>query len=622
MHVSTSGSEPANAELKLGDQTIEWTDTYRYLGYDLHRTLRNGDFWSKLTGRIHHVVGQFVLRHNVARHLSVASQLQVLNTHVLGSVTYLLPIIPLCEETQRKSIDSAIRKALRKVLGAHTSCSILSIHADSRVMPIDALIMQHRLRFKLDLETTPSQRSPAVQVFRALELEPRPGSRRTTGNGRGLDALGSWLDFVASDERRFKALTGLDVPAPPVAAKLDVHAYSVGVARMFAYASIRQGMDKRVPGDCTATVIASTDFLQTSQHAKKGYTGRYQAGLHYAGPDDWDTARRSARMLHLLTANAAVTRISAWAAGCDGSPIALSTRLSARQCRVIQYFRLGRDALTFWPFNQRAAQVESGSDAARWSRHHKSARGLFHIDDANCECPFDGCAEPQHHPIHFATTCKSPVWAGYQAFLRSGVRKLLERMLFMLGKAYGEHPPASFKAAREALRAQLGAAHAATWSSLDYTHAVMRLLSCAPFSVYDLRSQVPLPGNTTTRALRASTAAQRPPAPIAAADMPLSRALGQLFDSVQMQRSYLRQWANLWCQWAFKYIMALAGHYNCSRGFDRDDVPCHAHRNQRCADHHSRLHEVTDLARDAGAVDDDDDDETDASSAVSDADTD
>ena len=52
--------------------------------------------------------------------------------------------------------------------------------------------------------------------------------------------------------------------------------------------------------------------------------------------------------------------------------------------------------------------------------------------------------------------------------------------------------------------------------------------------------------------------------------------------------------------------MALAGHYNCSRGFDRDDVPCHNHRKTRHAHHGSELHEVDHLGRDAAAVDDDD----------------
>ena len=65
--------------------------------------------------------------------------------------------------------------------------------------------------------------------------------------------------------------------------------------------------------------------------------------------------------------------------------------------------------------------------------------------------------------------------------------------------------------------------------------------------------------------------------------------------------------------------MALAGHYNCSRGFDRRDVPCLAHR-VRHADNAADLHEVDNLARDAADVDtdsgdsepDDDDEDDDA----------
>jgi hypothetical protein len=192
-------------------------------------------------------------------------------------------------------------------------------------------------------------------------------------------------------------------------------------------------------------------------------------------------------------------------------------------------------------------------------------------------------------------------------------------MIFMLGKAYGEHPPVKFTKARAALAAQLTSERVAAWSTADYTHMVIRLLSCAPFSEYDLRDQIQPPASARTREVRASTAAQRPPPPVAAEEMPLSRALGQLLDNVCMQRSYLRQWANLWCQWAFKHIMALAGHYNCLRGFDRKDVPCHIHRKTRRADHHSRLHEVVHLGHDAADVDDDD---TETSSSHSESDVD
>ena len=170
----------------------------------------------------------------------------------------------------------------------------------------------------------------------------------------------------------------------------------------------------------------------------------------------------------------------------------------------------------------------------------------------------------------------------------------------MLKKAHGDDAPAEFTAACGALEAQLRQWR--TWDTHDYRHVVMRLLNCAPFSAFDLRDQVfRQPGTKMTT--RPSTASRRPVAQ-RAQDMPLSMALGQLFDSVRLQRSLLRKWANLWCQWAFKYIMALAGHYNCSRGFDRRDVPCFNHR-KRDATGAAALHQVDDLGRDACDVDGD-----------------
>lgn len=319
---------------------------------------------------------------------------------------------------------------------------------------------------------------------------------------------------------------------------------------------------------------------------------RYQAGLHYLGTADYGQKERAnPRLKHLLSEVSAVTRISAWAAGCDGSPIALSTCCSARQCRAIQYFRLGRSALTYWPFNQRALGTEGGVVSAL------AARKTFYSSDVGRMCPFAGCDAPHHNPIHFATSCTSAVWSRFQAFLRAGVRDLLGRMVFMLKKAHGEDVPSEFAAARTLLNDQIQQWR--TWNDDDYRHVVMRLLSCAPFSEHDVRDQM-LPGRNAGRSMRASTQSQRPAAR-PALDMPLSRALGRLFDSVCLQRSLLRKWANLWCQWAYKHIVALAGHYNCSRGFDRDDVPCFNHRERRISNA-AGLHEVDDLGQDAGDV--------------------
>lgn len=617
MHVSVGGGQPCAIELRLGGDVIEWTDTYRYLGYHLRRDLSNADFWQRLANRIEYVANQYLLSHGAARHLSVATQLQIFNTHVLGSINYLLPIIPLCEASDCLHVDGAFRRVMRGILGCHLSVATASIHADSRVLPIDALIMQHRLRFQLDLETTPATKSPAAMVYRALLPIPPIGANL---RGRGLENLNSWVTYVAADRRRFKAVTGFDMPKPPQAADRDVHAYSVGVARMHAYAYARRSMQKRLDHgeDLTASVIASHAFLDELRHAHSAaavdaaasasgrkMTVRYQAGWHYCCPADYKPGHDTNKRLHwLLDGAGAVTRLSAWAAGCDGSPIALSTSLSARQCRVIQYFRLGRPALTYWPFNQRGKVEAADGKEAKWSSSQQSARKAFLGTDAGRTCPFDGCGALQHNAIHFATSCTSPAWTRYQAFLRAGVRDLLGRMAFMLKKAHGDHPPAEVVAACTALTAQLGLWRG--WAASDYRHVVMRLLNCATFSAYDLRNQEAQERNTG-RAMRSTTVKQRAPPPLPAEPMPLSQALGTLFDSVRLQRSHLRKWANLWCQWAHKFIMALAGHYNCSRGFDRNDVPCFNHR-ARSAAAAIALHEVDNLAQDAAAVDSDADD--------------
>jgi hypothetical protein len=216
MHVSTTNA-CSNATLRLGDAIIGWTDTYRYLGYNLDRQLANNGYWQTLVDRISHVAQQYVTGNSVVRHLSVASQIQVFNTHVLGSFTYLLPIIPLSDSRDADRMDGAMRKALRKILGAHQSCSNASVYADTRAVPIEALVLQHRLRFQLEMTRTPARESPAVQVYSALVMH---ASSQNVARDRRF--LGSWLSLTASLFERFCADVGVPVPAPPEARSLTL----------------------------------------------------------------------------------------------------------------------------------------------------------------------------------------------------------------------------------------------------------------------------------------------------------------------------------------------------------------------------------------------------------------
>ena len=249
-------------------------------------------------------------------------------------------------------------------------------------------------------------------------------------------------------------------------------------------------------------------------------------------------------------------------------------------------------------------------------------------------CPF-GCGASQHTPIHFATTCTAAHWTDYQAHLRREVRRVLHRMTVLLTKAHGPTVNSELTAAAESIRAALRTATDADWRTDDYIHVIIRLLNCAPFSSFDVRGgptaaaqdaapatvATSRPRRNTAAATLATAAASPPPRRRPHGDptaMPLSRAVGRMFDSVRAQRSHLRNWANTWTQWSYRNIMQLAGHYNCGRGQHRYNVPCHAHRHDlslRVAP--GRLHDVEHLGDDPAAVDSDP-----GSNAGSDADSD
>ena len=394
---------------------------------------------------------------------------------------------------------------------------------------------------------------------------------------------------------------------------MDEHAYLAHVARMYAYALSRSVLSRKTSIDGTAAAIARDEF-QEQLPLVQGACRSYQAGFHYISTDDRQHPGSLMNRPQYLIARGVggsnwptVTPLSAWSAGCDGSPISLSTRLSATQCRVIQYFRIGRGTLSFWPFMLPRRKHQT---------HHGPRAALF-TDAANAVCPF-GCGASQHTPVHFATTCAAAHWTGYQAHLRSETRRLLFRMCTLLTKAQGMTSNPQLAAAVESVRATLSATTAADWLTDDYIHVVIRLLSCTPFSAFDIRA-----GVAPQAVAAAAGPAQHPPHrrphgnPTA---MPLSRAVGTMLDSVRIQRSYLRNWANVWTQWSYRRIMEMAGHYNCGRGMHRQEVPCHTHRhNEEYRQLAGSLHDNEHLGRDAAAVGSDPDSDSDTSTDSTDS---
>lgn len=262
--------------------------------------------------------------------------------------------------------------------------------------------------------------------------------------------------------------------------------------------------------------------------------------LHHIGFFETTRGKTHAadRILDTVGSRAYATPFSSWAPSCDGSPIALSDKLTSRQARVICSARMGPWALSHWPFNAGSAT------AARFSYVHSAPCILCTRGDV-------GSVE------HLIRDCPHEHYVSWRPRLWSAAKHLLRRLVFLLGKAHRQLPiPEHFDQAADDVLAQLLTCPHFDPASRDHNYLLQRLLFCAPFSARDVREAIPMGG---------VAAASDAPRVRPRADMPLSAAVGALFDAVVLPRHHMRQAANVWTQWAFRNIMHLAGLYCCAR---------------------------------------------------------
>lgn len=108
-------------------------------------------------------------------------------------------------------------------------------------------------------------------------------------------------------------------------------------------------------------------------------------------------------------------------------------------------------------------------------------------------------------------------------------------------------------------------AEAPDWASPDLQNVLYRLLLCAPFTEFDVRRTHPdltHEGRHPPRA-RGDAADAPDPGPVPDMEMPVSQALGRIFDNLILPPACLRPVANLWVRWSHSHIYDLAGVHRC-----------------------------------------------------------
>ena len=576
MYFPADGTDRAPAGVvKLGDWTVPWTDKYRYLGYMLQPNLGPAEYVSMIKDRMQSAANRYLLFNSMIQRMSVALQLQITNTLVLGCVNYLMGVVA-ATDAQAEELDKILRDVARSVLGANIATPRIMLEADARLISVRALQVQHRCRFQQYLRLTPASDAPAVHVMNALQR-------------MGVDTkrvVPHWHDTTAQMLNDMQRAAGAPVVTDDVPESLEhIHGWSALIGRRCALAVSRLRLSatltaKDRPAGAPIEELSPTGIASYMQHI-----GIYDT--------TWARAHLADEIFAKVGHVAYATPLSSWGAACDGSPLALSDKLKTPQSAVITNFRLGPHALKLWPFS---AGGENDP--------------IFNADLSTRAC--EACGVDVGSPFHFAVGCRHSSLMQERVHVWSAAKALLRRMVFLLRKAHRDLPvPTSFENAAKAVIAAISEGQPASTVRTearnltgtmgggiqvpthqpDLEYVLLRLLSCAPFSAREVREAIPAP----SRALNRHGEAVLPP-PADRADMPLATALGQLFDSIVLPRHHLRQFANIWTHWSYQRIMDLAGVYQCATSNPNSarhatrDILCphcrrHAHRSGKDARH-------------------------------------
>ena len=162
--------------------TIQWVDSYRYLGFWIFYDLRvwgkreggkkNGrliggmGFLDEVSRRANLAYARTVGAHTLIRNAPPALSLQIFRTAVSGCVNYLMSLTEPTEDAC-KPLNRLSLKVARSALRLKSNCPASLAWAESRLLPCEAVMARERSRFLLSLQLSPLK-SIGQDIYTAL----------------------------------------------------------------------------------------------------------------------------------------------------------------------------------------------------------------------------------------------------------------------------------------------------------------------------------------------------------------------------------------------------------------------------------------------------------------------
>ncbi|MFY7871122.1 MAG: RNA-directed DNA polymerase [Limnohabitans sp.] len=546
---------------------IEWTDTYKYLGYMLCSDLRETVTMDRVVHRLKWNVSRVFSHTGAIAKLAPRTQLQILKTLAISTVNYLACLLP-DDASQCRDVDAVILSTVRRILKAPQQTPVSLIWSESGVTTFLGVIQRERVRFKLQTEMAPFANSIVKRVYTQLGAQSAWIRRTNAAIGRATER-------------------GIPAPVPAALHRVTFSAALFGREVSFQHwlTVSRVGQDHSAANvvihQRPASSTARTTRSQTRDAAQVAGTvgkfhhrpslvdaGRFVGELH-------GTFCEPALPRALLNTRSMASPLSMRGPGCHGSITSL-TSLSMPAVAVLVRAKLGHLTLECWPFRPDAVPAQPSPERPQYPANSAGVvLEELHISDIESDDDGEVVPAAQHsRPSRSSRVrymCTGCMNGSVQPLQASGLagedhnsrRPDLWHVLF-------ECPYYRFVEFRNSLHAQCAGviervvAHARKIQAITLSPLMLQEM----LSAQQEGNPVRLPDTAVGRMIifrmlvgLTWTASYAATSPVADPWTPLATELGTVFDSVTVRVGLRRPLANAWANWSTHQLMALAAVY-------------------------------------------------------------
>jgi Reverse transcriptase (RNA-dependent DNA polymerase) len=516
---------PAAGESPLGllppvpmgeHRKVNFVTSYRYLGCPLNQQLNFEAFVAKKVKSLEFQYNTLFKYNKALDKLSYRAKLQIANTLCISVVIYLINIVPMGADTLLQ-IDTICRKIARAVYSYPEGICTKPMDLETPFVPMLAMTAMQTYRQYQAVQHTIMEDFPAKRLLAfQQEFYHRPGTYAYDTEER-LSAL------LYNKELREKVWTITNNEQIGPEARLIRH----NIAASFLYTNYRSleafneaPATKKALVEEIAKNARKPRMFDANEHIEDLYMGRLPVG---AIPED-------ARV---------------WSAWCPSLSL-IGPRCASllQQCTIpglspgVLVTRLGRDALAYYPWNQRRLVTKTGPKDPSVPLFSKQRPDRCPL------CKMEG-DENKESPHHYFFKCPHPQMVRHRKELKASLRNFLAEWLESLYQ--GTRLSNMLDEGKQELTNMLAAVQRVTTALKSDANDIQNWV------IYRMLLALPFPSF------------------LAAAEEGIAIDLGTIFDYARIMPRYTSKPANMLMRWATKWIKTFAetrlrllprGHYD------------------------------------------------------------